>query len=474
VSLELDLGLVVRVARYGYHSVRVRRRSRVELLRAAAQASGLEDLERSGRLQPRVTGRRGRLEVELAPFASSEAAQSGTSVKVKIQGMEELTLTGETTARLVDRWARGLSEVVVGDPEFDAALFIQGPPPLVRAVMDAGTRSVLWQMLVKEAIEVPRVAFIESRVTLKAGVLAARVPDGDGDEQLRQLPEVLRTILAAADRLVVQRRDLPARLAGIVKSDPERGVRLECLLQLARDHPGHPAALEALRAGLADRYGEIRLRSALALGEEGRPTLLALAAGDRAGDDCSARAVAALDGHLPVERAEEILEAALTSRRVATACACLAVLGRWGGPEAASGLATHLASGTPVVAAAAARALGARGDPQVELPLVKALRHADREVQMAAAEGLGRAGTIRAVMPLRTLEEEARRDQELGRVVRQAVATIQSRAGGASPGQLTVAGGEVGLLSLPADEEGSLSLTPGSDGPSEGPVRAPR
>jgi hypothetical protein len=414
-----------------------------------------------------VFGDKAPLRVELHSYAGPDSDQTCTSIKVHVPGAEALSLTHEGALRL--DWTRNVREVEVGDPEFDRAFFIQGPVALVRAVMDAPTRSALLKMLQRDAIEVPAgsVYAVDSKVSLWSGVLHARVPDGQGDRQLALLPWILEALLAAAARLLPP-ADVPARLGSIVRADPEHGVRLECLLMLIRDYADHPATAEALRAGVQDRYDEIRLRAATALGEAGWPTLLDLASGERSSDECSARAVALLGVHLGPDRAHEILASCLASTRTATACACLAALGQWGGRPALETLTGLLTGPDPELAAAAAQALGVSRQPDAERPLVAALKRRESTVFLAVTEALGRMATTRAVMPLR--EAEQRTDKSLQRAARQAIAEIQARAGGASPGQLSVAGGEVGRLSLPAGEEGNLSVVPELDRPaSAGP-----
>ena len=433
-------------------------------LGAAFRTAGLREMEVKGGLRPRVLGSKGPMQVELRPYAGTNGERTGTTIRVELVGLHgsalsSVSITREGFNSRISR-ASGEREVMIGDPEFDAAVFIQGPVGVVRALLDEKTRYVLWRMIVKDSIEIPaRRVYVEAKVTLWAGVLQATVADGEGRGQLAELPWIIEALLEAMARLM-RPEDIGARLAEIVRGDRERGVRLECLLMLIRDYPDHAETPAALRAGIEDRYDEIRLRSAMGLGEEGRPTLLALAAGDRAGDDCSARAVAALGEHLPVERAQEILGSAVPARRTATACACLAALGRWGGAAGFASLVRMRPAGNVAMAAAAAQALGDTWSPEAESPLVKALGHAETEVRVAAAVGLGQVGTVSAVVALREVEERARRDERLRRAARQSIAAIQARAGGASPGQLSVAVGEIGQLSLPAGEEGNLSLTP--------------
>ncbi|HEX3526943.1 MAG TPA: hypothetical protein VH988_07735 [Thermoanaerobaculia bacterium] len=62
------------------------------------------------------------------------------------------------------------------------------------------------------------------------------------------------------------------------------------------------------------------------------------------------------------------------------------------------------------------------------------------------------------MLPLKELAERSSRDPELFKATRQAIAEIQSRLPGATPGQLSLAGAEAGQLSLAQAEVGRLSL----------------
>ncbi len=83
-----------------------------------------------------------------------------------------------------------------------------------------------------------------------------------------------------------------------------------------------------------------------------------------------------------------------------------------------------------------------------------------------------------AVPELRGAAERHARDGDLSRAVRQAVAEIQSRlarAGGARPGQLSLAGGEAGQLSVVEEAvEGRLTLAEPSAQAAEGALHQPR
>jgi hypothetical protein len=68
------------------------------------------------------------------------------------------------------------------------------------------------------------------------------------------------------------------------------------------------------------------------------------------------------------------------------------------------------------------------------------------------------------VLPLKEAAERFSRDAELSRATRQAIAEIQSRLPGASPGQLSLAGADAGQLSLTQADAGQLSLAQADSG----------
>jgi HEAT repeat protein len=99
------------------------------------------------------------------------------------------------------------------------------------------------------------------------------------------------------------------------------------------------------------------------------------------------------------------------------------------------------------------------GDVAAETPLVRALGHLHPRVRVAAAQALGRIGTVAAVLPLK---QAAERFGDLQGASRQAVAQIQSRAVGATPGQISLSGGGgQGQVSLAEGAGGHVSLPEG-------------
>jgi HEAT repeat protein len=289
-------------------------------------------------------------------------------------------------------------------------------------------------------------------------------------------PDVLRVALDLAARLE-DPPDPARRIAENTRREPDPRVRRLNIRMLSREFPESPATREALLAAREDADAEVRLAAGTALGEEGREVLLRLAAGEGVEDQTAASAVEALGARLGVEDARGILQKALGADRPATAApqstlkkalrtrratarACLGVLGDRGGAEALATLGTVLTTEEDDLATAAADSLARTGDPGAEGPLLRTLSSGSPAVRLAAARALGRVGTAAAVAPL--VEAESR-GGELRRAARQAVAEIQLRlaeAAGAAPGQLSLAGGEAGQVSLVEEAaEGQLTLT---------------
>jgi HEAT repeat protein len=175
-------------------------------------------------------------------------------------------------------------------------------------------------------------------------------------------------------------------------------------------------------------------------------------------DGFSSQAVRALGRELSFERTTAILHHALHRRRIETACACLEALGGSGTAEAVHALAKVLDEEGEELAIAAAQALGTTGNAAAEAPLLLALRRPQLRLRVAAVKALGRIGSVAAVLPLKEAAKRFSRQPELVQAVRQAIAEIQARLPGASPGQLSLAGAEAGRLSLTQAKAGQLSL----------------
>lgn len=378
------------------------------------------------------------------------AARAGP-VKVRIEGARELEddlqvvivapgLPGfsEVTIRELRDPVPWVQEIEVGDEPFDSTFYVGGPMRLVCALLDAEARGLLVSVNA------------ECRLELVGGELQAETSD-------MKLSYVLPGLVDLGWRFS-QSRNVRRRLARNARRDPVAGVRLQNLRLLVHESPGDPRTVKALlRRACSDLSPKIRLWAAGELGAEGRDVLLQLA-GSEEDDDCSAQAVSALGLELPFERTNAILVQALRGRHIQTARACLEALGRSGTAAAVDDLAKVMACEKGELAVAAAQALRTTGTFAAEPPLIQALQHETAEVQVAAANGLGRLGSAAAVLPLEEAAERSPRDHELRLATRQAIAEIQSRVPGASPGQLSLARVEMGQLSLAQAEAGQLSL----------------
>jgi HEAT repeat protein len=451
-----------------YREARISAHGQVSVWRQIAEAVGIVESEGSwtGVIGPTTTlnGRFGVLDVGLSTrlrgkdVEDPESGLTRLSNVITVSGMghrpDDLALHPETLSTTVGK-AFGAREIELGDFGFDENVYLKGSAPLVYALFDQETRRRV----------VALVLWTDAAVSLKNGTLRVEVPntlDAPG-----WLAERVASVLEVARRLA-RPADLTSRLAVNVRSDPVAAVRLGNLKVLVREYPGRPATVGALKAALGDPSVDVRVRAAMALGEEGHQTLLEIASAED-GDLESALAIDALGERLPRERVQAILGHALRGRRLPVARACLESLGRHGGAQGVGTLARVLAIERGELAETAARALGATGQPEAEKPLLEALGHGDTAVRVAAAAALGQTGTVAAVPALRRVESAS--GDDLRRAARQAVAEIQARMKGASPGQLSLAEGEAGQLSLTPDEAGQVSLPDLEPAASDGPGR---
>src|SRR5262245_4973601 len=408
-------------------------RRRLRTWREIAQSCGLEVVEASspgawrGRLK--LAARAESVEVLIQDYLSKKYS---TLLVVRVPGPP-----GFTAMRLRRELSRTspAREIEVGDETFDKTFSIEGPTRLVFALLGAEARRLLSDINAECHVGI-------GGGELQAGVYGVNVP-------------IILPLLLNLAHLFAHPVDVVRRLSENALCDPLPGVRLRNLLLLARELAEDPRTIETLRAARSDGSPEIRLRAAMELGTEGRDVLLELAESD-VDDAWSAQALSIVGRELPFEHARDILLRALRRRRIQTACACLEALGPKGA-AAVEVLAKVLAREEGELAAAAAQALGTSGSAAAEPPLIQALQGESLDVRVAAANALARVGSAAAVLPLKEAAEHSH-DGELRKATRQAIAEIQSRVQGASPGQLSLAAEEAGQLSLAQAEAGQLSL----------------
>jgi hypothetical protein len=424
-------GIALSVA--GFLGARAGQQARVRRWLDAARACGVQDLSPSEVVgfPSQVTGSRHGLSLKIERYSAGKSTRGTRIVVWPLDAVAPLQLRVEDVGTAI-RKTLGKSEVEVGDVTFDQRFLIDGPAALALAVLDAATRQQVWSALGGRTVvrgSRGRQATLESQARLNGAVLTVDFADTiTGSKAEQSLPGLLGTILDLADNLA-RPRDVPRQLADNALHDPLWAVRLANLRTLARECRTHPETARMLTAACADPSEEIRLTAALALGSEGTPTLeqIAFAQGP---DEIAARAIAALGNRVPEDNARRALDEALVRGRIETACAFMEALSR---------------QGVDV--------------PATEPYLIRAVDHGHPRVRVAAAHALGRMGTVMAVMPLQ--QGATRFGGELRAAARQAVAEIQARADGATPGQLSLAGGGEGRVSLADDAGGRVSLPDG-------------
>jgi hypothetical protein len=434
--------------------------------RYAAEAAGLTHVTISTALGliSKLTAKAGPFSVRLEKYARGKY-EHGT--RIVIGGLRhkpgELSFRREGLGSALDK-VIGLREMELGDPEFDDLVYLQGSPELARALFDEETRRTVTRVL-KGFHQAPRSRAVElgdgARTALADDELSIELPERGWSFGDRQRASVALPALLHIAALLAKPNDIAARLAQNLERDPLEAVRLANLNALLERYHKHPRAREALeKAAREDASEEIRLRAALAVGTQGWNSLLAIASNMHSDDLHAARAIAGLGHHLSTEQALGILAEARRAGRLATAQACLERLSRRGGAEMIALLADILNSEGDALAAVAARALAATGEPAAEAPLIDALeRHFSAELLEVVARELGRIGTAAAVVPLRQASDRER-DGHFRRAARHAIAEIQARLRGAAPGQLSLAAGEAGQVTLTEDDaaRGRVSL----------------
>ena len=412
------------------------KRRRIAALRDVASACGLTEVAVDGR--GTLTGRKGQLDVTLR----GDLEEGASGPRVVIGGLfPDLWLARPGLGQRVFR-VLGAPDLEIGDPAFDSAALLQGPPLEVRALFDVTTRTAARTALARIA-----------SLKVEGGRMTADCTVPPPGSEPRPVPSDLQILLDLARRL--RPPETPrSRLAQIAHADPLETVRAVALRTLTEIEPRHPETRIALRAALNDARPALRLQAARALGDDGVATLLALADDLAAGDALSAEALAVLGDRCTVEQARPILQRAVVTSRTACARAALASVARGGAAEVTT-LADVLARASEPIAEEAAATLGTVASPSAIAPLRSALRAPSLAVAAAAARALGSFAAAAEVAPLR--EAEAR-GGELSRAAREAIAAIQSRLTGATPGQVSLAGGEAGQVSVVESAEGRVSL----------------
>jgi HEAT repeat protein len=336
----------------------------------------------------------------------------------------------------------------IGDPVFDDIVSVRGPWPTLLALLDPHARALIG-------------AFTLRGGSVAKGIVrmaAKRILGPDDEADVALTVSYLSTAFEVVTALC-QPLDCVGRLCERFRQEPVPLVRQHLIELLANMLEDDDRPRQVLREALNFDDQELRLHAAIALGDEGRDALLDIAWHPEGDNRQAQQAIEALRRRLPLAQALSMLGTSLALGRHNVACAIIQALGRIGGETAIERLADLLMADDGDLAAAAARALAATEDVTAEPALMKALSHGRPAVRAAAAEALGFVGTSTAVPALHTLIEVAGSDRSLTRAARQAIAAIQARIPGASPGQVSLAEGEAGRLALANESDsGRLSI----------------
>jgi hypothetical protein len=396
----------------------------------------------------------GSVQVELIEIAAPEPG-----VCLTLSGLgplaSQLALRGRDAEPFdPDVEARGVETL---DPALAHRYFFHGDEALVRAVLSPEVRERLQPGPPDDMVR---------RLTLLDGQLHAEVREGDLDE----LTEILGRLLDVT-RELSSSESVPDRLARHVLSDPRPDVRRADLALLHNHYPEHPGTVRAVREACSDPDPEVRLDAGGFRGEEGREVVREVALNPEVNAGTAIRGLEMLGDDLEVAEGVQFLEETLAGLEYGTAeelkegapdlghlaLTLIDLLGRKGGAEVLEALSRVLDHEDPEMAMAAATALGRTGDPAAEEPLIRALERDSPLFRATVATALGRVGTARAVGPLRGGGRIYNRAFQSA--ARQAIAEIQSRLTGATPGQLALADGDTGQLTLAEEDvEGRVSM----------------
>ncbi len=269
------------------------------------------------------------------------------------------------------------------------------------------------------------------------------------------LMAVVTRMLTIAELVSVPKADVKRRLRANAAKDRDGRVRWHNLDVLLRRFPRSKHALRAARTALSDQDARVRLRGAIALGEEGLAVLLELA-GSNHHPGLRVQALGAL-ASFAGDRMWPTIESALEDPEpdVRRAAMVAAVATHWVGviPR----LATLAETADQETLETIASMLGQLGSGEAEPTLIRLLEHEAVGVQRQAASSLAMVGTAAAVEPLLRHADGMFTDGELKHAARNAIASIRLRLGPVEVGGLSLAEqAGAGGLSL-AEPGGSTS-----------------
>jgi HEAT repeat protein len=411
-----------------------------DVWRAAAEQLGITDIEVVADVAPMVGGRFGDMRVSIGPAMGrlGDDVTGGTEVLVSGALPASLGIRPNTSLmRLFDG-----ADIELGDPEFDSTVRVAGDMAEAIAAFDHETRRAF-------------TAAVGRGVRLHQRQIGRLLPGRP--RTVEEAVAALSDIMALAKRLLPP-ADPVERIATIAATDPVVGVRGRAILLLAERFAKSPRSRDVLIAALANANPELRLRAGVALGKEGWPTLRELAGNPQVTEALALEAAQLLGSAWAVPQAADAIRSAIERGRDALASELIDNLGRVRGTRAAAALVALLSTAPQPLVSPLIRALGETGDPSAEPALIDMLGGSDFEARLAAAETLARVGTTAAVAPLHGAVATSPLDLGLRRAVATAIAEIQQRLTGASPGQLALADDQAGRLAVAEGDSGQLSV----------------
>ncbi len=271
-----------------------------------------------------------------------------------------------------------------------------------------------------------------------------------------ELAEIVRAAVRIARSLPRTRDESIDRLRKAAMTDENAEARARAQRRLVAAHREEPGVRDIALAALTAAHPGLRLAAAQSVGAAGASTLSALASNPTWFEKLRCDALGSLEPFFDVDRDVPLLAEILRAR--APGRLLLLAVGLAGRRRVADLLPEldRLAEGSSkTMSQAIVQALSEIG-PAAEDSLSRLLSHRAAETRLAAAKALGQAGTAASVERLRALETSG---GDLRRAARAAIAAIQSRLEGATPGQLSVADAADphGALSPAEDREGGLS-----------------
>jgi HEAT repeat protein len=341
----------------------------------------------------------------------------------------------------------GPQRILIGDDEFDAAVAVYGDEMTVRALLDAATRAVVMERVVKQGSIVHGSTVFLSQI----GHVAEK----------KEIIEKIEHLAGFGDRLRLDPSSLCEKLLSAARREPLTKVRQRAFHLLFANFSKHDALKRMIVEILRDPDPLIRLFAAQAQGEDGVARVEAIAIDPDIPPKTRIVAYCYLVQWVQRPDTRALIEQALVREPPMVAQAIIQFIGRIKCGALLDRVVTVFASAMDHgIVLACIDTLRELQDPSPEPYLIRALGWPDPETRTAAARALEQIGTIRSVEALLPLTQGFLVEPAVKEAARAALAAVRSRLSGAESGCLSLATGEEqrGALSVRIDCDGALSL----------------